>query len=353
MSKGWVRYWRRNFNLEVEWSVDEGEVLALTGPSGAGKTTTLRAIAGTLHPQEGHIRIGPDDVVDSQRGFWAPPHHRKVGYMPQGFSLFPHLSAEENIAFGLWKWPKEERRQRTAELATLFGLDELKKRHPLQLSAGQQQRVALARALGPRPGVLLLDEPFSYLDAELRRRLRDELRYYAAEWGVPIILVTHDYAEIRALADRIIFIENGKIGDPSAIIGENKNLYEAKRLDVDPVGPFELCEVQSVRLVVPMSHLWRHATLRLVVSPEDILISIESPDGLSAENILPGIIRNVESGQGWALVAMDCGFPLTARLRQIEADRLGLIPGSRVWAVIRANSWSVMPSQHGPSSTTD
>ncbi len=204
----------RNLSFEVY----QGEVLALLGPSGCGKSTTLRLIAGLEQPEQGEIWL--NGVCVSAPGREVPPENRHLGMVFQDYALFPHLNALENVVFGLHQLPKKERCQRAEESLNLVGLRDQADRYPHQLSGGQQQRVALARALAPNPPVVLLDEPFSNLDAALRGELRAEMREILARAGATSVFVTHDQAEALALGDRIAVLHDGRmeqIGTPDEI----------------------------------------------------------------------------------------------------------------------------------------
>lgn len=211
--------------------VTRHELLAILGPSGCGKTTTLRLIAGLERPDEGVIEIGGCIVADGHR--FLPPEERGVGLVFQDYALFPHLTVEENIAFGLWRLSRGERKRRVDELLSLLWLEEYRSRYPHQLSGGQQQRVAIARALAPYPAVLLLDEPFANLDAELRHRMREELRRLLREVGVTVVLVTHDRDEALALADRVAVMLDGtivQVDSPERVYHEPRTREIAKLL---------------------------------------------------------------------------------------------------------------------------
>jgi putative spermidine/putrescine transport system ATP-binding protein len=200
----------------VSLDVAKGELVALLGPSGCGKTTTLRMIAGFVEPNQGTIAIAGRDMTRT------PPHRRDVGMVFQSYALFPHLSVAENIAFGLRrrKVPGAEIRDRVARMIALLRLDGLAERLPRQLSGGQQQRVAVGRALVINPTVLLLDEPFSNLDAQLRESTRLELRKLQQELRLTAVFVTHDQTEAMAIADRIAVMNRGRIEqvDPPAAL---------------------------------------------------------------------------------------------------------------------------------------
>lgn len=197
--------------IAVDFACAPGELVALIGPSGAGKTTILRAIAGLNRAAAGRIACNGETWLDSAAGIRLPPHRRRVGLVFQSYALFPHLSALGNVIAALGHRPRGERRDRARELLGLVHLDGLEARRPAELSGGQQQRVALARALAREPMALLLDEPFSAVDRRTRRRLRDELAELRASVRAPIILVTHDLDEAAMLADRLVVIDHGEL----------------------------------------------------------------------------------------------------------------------------------------------
>jgi molybdate transport system ATP-binding protein len=199
-----------SFHLRPRFEADE-EMIVLLGPSGSGKSLTLRAIAGLLHPDAGRIELPSGVVFDAMTGVDVAPQSRSVGYVVQDLALFPHLTVEENIAFALHRWPRQEQRERVRELIELLGLQGLEKRMPRETSGGQQQRVALGRALAARPRVLLLDEPFSALDAPVRNALRREVSRLRRRLGLLALFVTHDLQEAYALADRVAIYDNGAV----------------------------------------------------------------------------------------------------------------------------------------------
>ncbi|MCX7623506.1 MAG: ABC transporter ATP-binding protein [Thermomicrobium sp.] len=216
---------------DLTLEVRSRELLAVLGHSGCGKTTTLRLIAGLERPDAGTIEVGGRVVASPTR--FVPPEARGVGLVFQDYALFPHLTVEENIAFGLRTWSRTERARRVEELLTLTGLTAYRARYPHQLSGGQQQRVAIARALAPRPTVLLLDEPFANLDAELRQRMREELRRLLHDAGVTVVLVTHDRDEALSLADRVAVMLEGtvvQVDTPERVYHEPKTRDVARLL---------------------------------------------------------------------------------------------------------------------------
>lgn len=205
-----VRRRLATFTLDVAFD-SIGGVTALLGPSGAGKTLTLRAIAGLLRPDSGRIACGGRVLFDAAAGVDLPARARRVGYVFQHYALFPHLTVAENVAYGLHAWPRAARRVRVTEVLETVGLAGYAGRRPRELSGGQQQRVALARALAPEPAVLLLDEPLAALDAPLRRRLGAELRAVHERTAIPMVLVTHDPLEAARVADAVVQLDGGRV----------------------------------------------------------------------------------------------------------------------------------------------
>jgi len=198
------------FELSPRFAAGPGTVV-LFGPSGSGKSLTLAAIAGLLRPDTGRIAIGGETLFDRRQGVDLPPERRRVGYVPQGYALFPHLSVGQNVTYGLHGLPRAEVGRRLDEALTLLGLHGLTDRRPGQVSGGQQQRVALARALVVRPRLLLLDEPFAALDAEMRRLLRAELVELQRRLGIAVVFVTHDLGEAHALGDQVVLLDRGQV----------------------------------------------------------------------------------------------------------------------------------------------
>jgi molybdenum ABC transporter ATP-binding protein len=188
-----------------------GGITALFGPSGAGKTLTLRCIAGLSRPDAGTVSLNGRSLYDSAAGVDLPTRERSIGYVFQQYALFPHLTVEKNVGYGLRELSAGERTARVEALLEIVGLAELRARRPSELSGGQQQRIALARALAPEPSLLLLDEPFAAVDQRARRRLRTELRALHDRVGTPMLLVTHDLDEVRQLADFLVLIDAGRI----------------------------------------------------------------------------------------------------------------------------------------------
>lgn len=222
-----VNFGDRTVIDDLSFNLKEGEIASLLGPSGCGKTTLLRAIAGLLQPREGTIRFGSQLVGIST--VVLPPHKRRTGYVPQQGALFPHLNVAKNIAFGLDKkeFSGQEINTTVSEMLSLIGMPGFENQMPTELSGGQQTRVALARALAVKPKMVLLDEPFSALDAELRNELRSEVVALLRKQGTTAILVTHDREEALVSSDKVVLMREGKI----AQYGSPEEVYES------PVSP--------------------------------------------------------------------------------------------------------------------
>jgi len=264
---------------ELSLDIEEGELVTLLGPSGCGKTTTLRMVAGLERPTEGAIRLGGETVADSET--FVPPEKRDVGLVFQNFALFPHLSVEENIAFGIDDWEAEHRDARAEELLELVGLTDHREKMPDQLSGGQQQRVALARSLAPEPDVLLLDEPFSNLDVRLRIEMRKEVRRILKEAGVTAISVTHDQEEALSISDRVAIINDGRleqVGQPEVVFENPESRFVASflgrasfvtgRVRGDTVET-ELGPLDTTQLNGPVS-AYEGAEIDVLVRPDDL-----------------------------------------------------------------------------------
>lgn len=237
---------------DFDLTVKDGEFVSLLGPSGCGKTTSLRMIAGFERATEGEIYIGDYCVSSHIKNTFVPPEKRDIGMVFQSYAVWPHMTVTENVAYPLkiQKVPKEERAARVAEMLKLVHLDEYGSRYPHQLSGGQQQRVALARALVMRPGLLLLDEPLSNLDAKLRESMRFEISSIQKELGITVIYVTHDQSEAMTMSDRVVVMSRGVIQQ----IGTPYEIYRnpANKMVADFIGlvNFVEGEVQGDRVYI-------------------------------------------------------------------------------------------------------
>jgi putative spermidine/putrescine transport system ATP-binding protein len=323
----------------------DGEILALLGPSGCGKTTTLRMVAGFEAPDAGSIAIGGRDIAR------LPPWGRDIDLVFQDYALFPHMTAADNIAYGLRRrgMPAAERAARVAEMLRLVRLEGLGARRPAALSGGQQQRVALARALAIRPGLLLLDEPLSNLDARLRQALQGELRAILAQVGTTTLVVTHDQDEAMALADRIAVMDRGRIVQ----LGTPREIHErpATRFVAEFVGRILWLDGQvqeggqrfvtgaglALRCRPPARVASRHG---LAIRPERIRLPARPGD----ENRLPARVTALSYRGGESLVGVELspGLALSLPVRSHEVD---CAPGDVVELGIRAEDCVVVAEE--------
>lgn len=311
-----VRTRLADFTLDVAWTGGDG-VSVLFGPSGSGKTLTLQCLAGLVRPDAGRIVVDGRVLFDTVAGIDIAPQSRRVGYVFQGYALFPHLSVRANVAFGLRGRLPVERARRTAEVIERLGLGGLEDRYPSELSGGQKQRVALGRALAIEPAFVLLDEPLSALDLPLRRALRDELQVILQDWRVPAVLVTHDFSEAYQLGDRVIVYEAGQVrqaapraellrrpasGSVARILGFRNILYgqvleaAADRIHLAWRGQvLEASNVPRHPYLPP-----RETPVAFFVRPEDPRLIRKGgppPDRGHHTNILSGVVvREVDSG---------------------------------------------------------
>jgi spermidine/putrescine transport system ATP-binding protein len=278
----------------INLDVAGGEFFSLLGPSGCGKTTTLRLIAGFEQPTEGRVVLDGRDVAQ------VPPHKRNVNTVFQSYALFPFLTVEDNVAFGLRykNVTKGEARRKVAEALALVRLESYQKRRPSQLSGGQQQRVALARALVLNPAVLLLDEPLGALDAKLRKALQIELKALQEEVGVTFIYVTHDQEEALTMSDRLAVMSNGRIeqiGSPAEIYEEPSTAYVADFLGVSNLMPALGEGGGRVRLgdfqfMATRGDLAARGPIRIVIRPERVGLE---DSGAAGDNRIPGMVERV------------------------------------------------------------
>jgi sulfate transport system ATP-binding protein len=284
---------------DISIEAPDGKLTALLGPSGSGKSTLLRVIAGLEVPDSGTV------IVSGQDATQLPPQKRGIGFVFQHYAAFKHMSVRDNVAFGLTirREPKEAKRARVDELLEIVGLTGWADRYPAQLSGGQRQRMALARALAVRPRVLLLDEPFGALDANVRQELREWLRRLHDEVHVTTVLVTHDQEEAMAIADRIVVLDRGKVQQA----GPPRELYEqpANRFVMGFLGPVSRLGDQLVR-------------------PHDLLLSADPVDGAVEAMVTRVVYLGFE-----VRVELDLagGESVSVQLTRAEADELELAQG--------------------------
>jgi molybdate transport system ATP-binding protein len=329
----------RGFDLELALEV-RGETFALAGPSGAGKSTALRAIAGLIRPSRGSIAAGDSRWFDAEQGIDMPPDRRSVGLVFQDYALFPHLSVAANVAYGS--------RNGVADLLERLGIAALADERPGRLSGGERQRVALARALARDPAVLLLDEPLAALDAHTRSRVRGELRAYLSEAGLPTIVVTHDFTDAAALADRIGVLVEGRVVQ----IGTAEELIAA------PASPF-VAELAGTNLLAGTAMFRADGLTEVTLTGGQTIVSTDAASGpvsvlvqpweISIARIAPeDSMQNHIRGRITSLVPVGNRMrvhlgPLTAEVTAASAAQLGLREGETAVAGFKAVATRLSP----------
>lgn len=311
---------------EVDLDILPGEFVCFLGPSGCGKTTLLRAIAGLDPQSRGTIRQGGKDISN------LPASKRDYGIVFQSYALFPNLTVEKNIAFGLENTgrPKAEIIARVAELLALVGLPEQGRKYPAQLSGGQQQRIALARAIAINPGLLLLDEPLSALDAKVRVHLRHEIKELQRKLGVTTIMVTHDQEEALSMADRIVVMNHGvieQIGTPTQVYRHPASLFVADFIGetnkFDAILEAEKVAIDGVTLEVRSDALPPGPRVKVAIRPEDILPA--APEAPASANRLKAQVIDMEFlGSYWRAHLTIGALPMVANLSMNAVRRLGV-----------------------------
>jgi len=341
-----------SFLLDVQMEVSPG-ISILFGPSGAGKSTLLDCIAGLARPDAGRIAIDGDVIFDSEKGVNALPQKRQMAYVFQTLALFPHMTVEANVAYGLRHVPEHTRDARVSEILKMFRVEQFRHRKPQEISGGEKQRVALARSLVTLPRVLLLDEPLTGLDAELKGSIIDDLRAWNAGHKIPILYVTHSREEVDALGERVIALEHGKIvseGTPREVLDAPRrrrlaqaagfeNLISGTVLDLrEPDGVMRVRLADGCEIEVPLGHAAPGDRVRIAIRAGDILLATEPPRALSARNVLAGKIASLEHGGTLVVARVDCGVIFTVHVTPGAERGLELAAGKKVWLVLKTHS---------------
>jgi molybdate transport system ATP-binding protein len=331
----------------------------LFGASGAGKTTLLDCIAGLSDPDDGRIAMSGDALYDSEKKRNVAAWERRIGYVFQELALFPHLSAEENVGYGLHALTPAQRHARTGDILRTFRIEHLRERLPAQISGGERQRVALARALVTEPRALLLDEPLAALDRPTKSHILSDLRQWNQDHRVPILYVTHSSEEVFALGDEVIVLDAGRI----VAQGRPHEVMRVPRLEtVAHLSGFEntfnvgvvalhedrgtmTCRLgtSTVELETPLVRAEVGSRLRVGIGAGDLLLATESPRGLSARNVVPGTIRGLEQRDVIVSAFVECGgTEFEVHLTLAAREALSLAPGKNVWIVVKTHSCHLM-----------
>lgn len=352
---------RSPFVLDVALEILPG-VTIVFGPSGAGKSTLLDCIAGLLRPESGRISIGDDVLLDTERGVDVRPAKRHIAYVFQSLALFPHVTVEQNVAYGLAKMPEPQRTQRVKEMLQAFHVENMAARKPGELSGGERQRVALARSLATAPQILLLDEPLTALDAGLKKSIMDDLRAWNAAKNIPILYVTHSRDEVDALGERVIALDHGKIagaGTPHQVLETPRRSTMAQAAGFENVLTGKVTELRetdgvmrvrleesSCEIETPLGYATVGSAIKVAIRAGDILLATEWPHGLSARNVIAGKIVSLEQ-RGAMFVARVTtdganAVVFTVHLTPGAKRALELAVNRAVWLVLKTYSCHVL-----------
>ncbi|HEV3215314.1 MAG TPA: ABC transporter ATP-binding protein [Vicinamibacterales bacterium] len=337
-----------SIRADLELEAGDNRVMVLFGASGSGKTTILRCLAGLDRPQEGFIRFGDEVWFDRTAGVNLSPQQRRLAYVSQDYSLFPHLTVDENIRFGMDAAGLPARDRVDSILRTVH-LEGMAGRFPTRLSGGERQRVALARALARDPRLILLDEPLAALDLPLRDPMRRELRQFLRSIDVPSVVVTHDRVDALTLGDRMAVLSGGyirQVGPVHDVFSRPIDWEVAASVGVETVVPGEIVEsadglatvrvgASQVRVALP-SMMAR--SVFACIRAEDVTLETSPHGDVSARNQLRGRVTAVQPEGGVVRVTVDCGFLLSALITRPACDELRLAENSAVTAVVKATA---------------
>jgi molybdate transport system ATP-binding protein len=341
------------FALDIKATFAPGFTV-LFGPSGAGKSTLLDCIAGIQKPDAGEIRLEQEVFFDAARRISLSPQRRQLAYVFQSLALFPHLSVEQNIRYGLADLVLAEQWARLESVAAVFRIASLMRRRPAELSGGEKQRVALARALVTRPRVLLLDEPLTGLDAGLRRGILEDLRAWNVANRIPILYVTHNREEVDAIGEHVLTLVNGRVqesGVPWVVLDAPRSVELAQAAGFENVLRATVVEHRpadgvmrvslenaSCEIEIPLGDAQPGSEVRVAIRAGDILLATETPHFLSARNALPGTIESIETRGVLVAVRVKAGADFLVHVTPGAVRSLDLTPGQLIWLVIKTHS---------------
>ncbi|WP_428677527.1 molybdenum ABC transporter ATP-binding protein [Reyranella sp.] len=340
---------RGAFRLTARFTAAPG-LTALFGRSGSGKTSLVSIVGGLIRPDRGRVTIDGQTLVDTERGLFVPAHKRRIGYVFQDSRLFPHLSVRRNLLYG--RWFARGSGGATADLGSvveLLGIGHLLERHPDSLSGGEKQRVAIGRALLARPRLLLMDEPLASLDEARRAEILPYIERLRDEAGVPLLYVSHSVAEVARLATTVVIMAEGAVTAvgtvqdilPMADAGDGGAVLDARIVRHDETFHLSVLESAAGELQVPRLDAPVGAPVRAYIRSRDVMLSLQPPVDISALNVLAGRIASISpTTRAQADIRLDCnGAVLVARLTAKSVDRLALVPGRPVYAVVKSVSF--------------
>ena len=348
-----------DFALDVAFTADTGRVTALFGASGAGKSATVRAIAGMSRPTRGHIRVAGETYFDHAAGTHLPPERRGVGYVFQDAKLFPHLSVRHNLLYGWRRAPAADRRTHPDEVIDLLGIAPLLDRRPHALSGGERQRVALGRALLAQPRLLLMDEPLAALDAPRRAEILPFIERLRDELDLPILYVSHAIEEVVRLADNLVVLADGKVLAAGPLVETMRApalrpvlgafdygaVLEAEVAGHDTAFALTMLATPAANSACPAWRRRRAPRCGVRIRARDTAVALDPPNRSSVVNVLTGTVASVEpQGDAGAMVRIvlgetgsgTAGPEILAAVTRYSAERLGLAPGLPLYALIKA-----------------
>lgn len=350
-----VKLQRSHFALDLSASFGNG-VTGIYGPSGSGKTSLLHLLAGLIKPQAGYIRMNGRMLAEPQKGVWLPPEKRNIGFVFQEGRLFPHLTIRQNLLFAGNRKRRGRSIVRFDDVVSMLEIESLLKKYPAYCSGGERQRVAIGRALLSHPELLLMDEPFSAVDVILRQQILPFIQRVADNYQIPMVIISHDLPDLLKLTDQMALFRQGRIVGHGAYhdlilkpecqsVLEGDGLVNLLKFTVQEELPGDDMLVllgpgrkNRVKVLCERGLLQSNPGKKTTVTlkPDDVILSKERVDNVSAQNQLPGVVHKMVSHNGQRLCIVDVGFPLIAEITETSARQMNLYPGTPVWCLFKS-----------------